>query len=113
MDDLELKTTKETIKLSLVISPAEEKFDWWRKTLGFFIGPLLFALLYLWPMPTLSPEAHRLIAILGLVLSYWISEAIPIPVTALLGVVLCVVLGIAEARVAFAPFSDPIIERWL
>jgi len=109
LDDLELKTTKETIKLSLVISPAEEKFDWWRKTLGFFIGPLLFALLYLWPMPTLSPEAHRLIAILGLVLSYWISEAIPIPVTALLGVVLCVVLGIAEARVAFAPFSDPII----
>jgi sodium-dependent dicarboxylate transporter 2/3/5 len=100
---------KEINKLTFAISPAEEKFDRGRKTLGFLIGPLVFVFLYWWPMPSLSADAHRLTAILGLVLIYWVTEAIPIPVTALLGVVLCVIFGVAEAKIAFAPFSAPII----
>ncbi|MEK7699910.1 MAG: hypothetical protein AAB332_05850 [Planctomycetota bacterium] len=37
------------------------------------------------------------------------TEAIPLPVTAMLGACLCILLGVADARVVFAPFADPII----
>jgi len=64
-------------------------------------------------MPALSPAAHRLAAILLWVLAYWIGEAIPIPATALLGPVLCVLLGIAEPAAVFAPFANPIVFLFL
>ena len=37
------------------------------------------------------------------------TEAIPLPVTAMLGACLCILLGVADAKVVFAPFADPII----
>ena len=39
----------------------------------------------------------------------WITEALPLAVTALIGPVLAIVLRVAPARTAFAPFADPII----
>ena len=39
----------------------------------------------------------------------WVTEALPLAVTALIGPVLAVVLQVAPARVVFAPFADPII----
>jgi sodium-dependent dicarboxylate transporter 2/3/5 len=48
-------------------------------------------------------------AIMGLVVVLWVSEALPMAVTAVLGPVLAVVCGVADARTALAPFADPII----
>ncbi len=39
----------------------------------------------------------------------WITEALPLAVTALIGPVLAIILQVAPARVVFAPFADPII----
>jgi sodium-dependent dicarboxylate transporter 2/3/5 len=39
----------------------------------------------------------------------WISEALPLPVTALIGAVACVVMRVAPAREVFAPFADPLM----
>jgi len=39
----------------------------------------------------------------------WVTEALPLPVTALLGAAVCVVLGVAPAREVFAPFADPLM----
>ncbi|RQW80502.1 MAG: anion transporter, partial [Geobacter sp.] len=91
------------------ISAGEERFDRMRRTISLFVGPLLFIILLLVPMPGLKPEAHRLAAIVGLILVYWIGEALPIPVTSLLGPVLCIILGVATPAAAFAPFATPII----
>lgn len=91
------------------ISGGEQAFDRMRRTISLFAGPVLFAIIYFLPMPQLSPEAHRLAAVLGLVMVYWVGEPIPIPVTALLGPVLCVLLGIESAKAVFAPFAHPII----
>jgi solute carrier family 13 (sodium-dependent dicarboxylate transporter), member 2/3/5 len=66
-------------------------------------------LIGLWPMPGLSDRAHDLAWILGIVVVYWITEPIPIPVTALLGPVLCILAGVGTARDVLAPFSNPII----
>ena len=91
------------------ISGREQAFERMRRTVSLFAGPALFALILFLPLPRLSPEAHRLAAVLALVMVYWVGEPIPIPATALLGPVLCVLLGIESAKNVFAPFAHPII----
>ncbi|MGB9722087.1 MAG: SLC13 family permease [bacterium] len=91
------------------ISPAEERFEQNRKTIGFFLGPIIFVVLLLLPMSSLSKNAHYLSAILGWVVIWWITEPVPIPITALLGTGLCVILGVDSMKKIFAPFADPII----
>ncbi len=95
------------------LSPQEERFELWRNTTGLFLGPLLALVVYLMPLPSLSPTAHLLAAVITLVAVWWITEPIPIPMSALLGAVLCVVLGIADVKKVFAPFADPIIQLFL
>ncbi len=90
-------------------SPAEEAFNRRRRTVGLFLGPLLCLVLLWMPMPGLSEAAHRLSAILALMIVLWMTEAIPLAATALLGPTLVVLLGIAPVRTAFASFADPII----
>ena len=68
-----------------------------------------FLLLLLLPLPGLGTEAHRLAAVLGAVVVLWVSEALPLSATALLGAAACVVLGVAPAKEVFAPFADPLI----
>lgn len=96
-------------KAEEAISKAEERFEKYRKTVTLFLGPVVFAIILFTPVSALSTQAHRLFAVLGLVLIYWIGEPIPIPVTALMGPVLCAVLGVAGPKVVFAPFSHPVI----
>ncbi|MCU0580603.1 MAG: SLC13 family permease, partial [Desulfobacterota bacterium] len=95
------------------LSPQEERFERWRNTIGLFLGPLLALVVYLLPLPSLSPTAHLLAAVITLVGVWWITEPIPIPMSALLGAVLCVILGIADVKKVFAPFADPIIQLFL
>ena len=92
-----------------VLSETEERFERARKRLGLYLGPVVFLILYFTPMPQLSVEAHRLLAVIGFVLVFWLTEAVPIPVTALLGAVMNVVLGVAPAKVVLAPFAHPLV----
>jgi sodium-dependent dicarboxylate transporter 2/3/5 len=57
----------------------------------------------------LSPEAQLLAPILVAVIVLWVTEALPLAVTALLGAVACVVAGVAPAKEVFRPFADPLI----
>ncbi|MFM8635418.1 MAG: SLC13 family permease [Planctomycetia bacterium] len=57
----------------------------------------------------LSPEAQVLAPILVAVIVLWVTEALPLAVTALLGAVACVVAGVAPAKEVFRPFADPLI----
>lgn len=68
----------------------------------------MFAGLWLAPLDLPVP-AHRLAAILGTVVVLWITEAIPMVITALLGVAAAVALGVAPAKEAFAAFADPLV----
>jgi solute carrier family 13 (sodium-dependent dicarboxylate transporter), member 2/3/5 len=65
----------------------------------------------------LDGNQHRLAAILAFVIVWWLTEEIPIPVTALLGVVLCALLeatppppeGDSSGDVVFGLFTDDTI----
>jgi solute carrier family 13 (sodium-dependent dicarboxylate transporter), member 2/3/5 len=91
------------------ITPFEAMIEEGRRRIGIFLGPLAAIILYFIPMPSLGPEAHTLAAILGWVVLWWITEPIPIPVTSLLGAILCVVFQVGDVKKVFAPFADPLI----
>jgi sodium-dependent dicarboxylate transporter 2/3/5 len=91
------------------ISPAEARFERWRRAAGFVFAPLAFVVLLWLPLPGLKPEAHRLAAVMAAVVLLWVTEALPLPVTALVGAAACVVLKVAPAKDVFAPFADPLM----
>jgi solute carrier family 13 (sodium-dependent dicarboxylate transporter), member 2/3/5 len=76
-----------------VLSPAEERFERARQTIGLFLGPVVFLIMYFAPLP-LDANQQILAAVLSFTIVYWLSEAIPIPVTAILALALCVLLGV-------------------
>jgi sodium-dependent dicarboxylate transporter 2/3/5 len=90
-------------------SPAEERFNRRRRTAGLFLAPATLLLVLLLPMPGLPDAGHRLAAVMAAVVVLWVSEALPMAVTALLGPALAVVFQVATARRALASFADPII----
>ncbi len=95
------------------LSDAEARFERRRQQAGFILAPLLFLGLWFVEAPGLSPEARRLLAVVGATVALWLSEAIPMAVTALLAPALCVVLQIAPAREIFRGFGDPILFLYL
>jgi sodium-dependent dicarboxylate transporter 2/3/5 len=108
MDPL-IRSRHQAVEAVETYSPAEQQFNQRRKTAGLVVGPLVFAGLLALPMASLPGPAHRLAAIVGLVVVLWITEAIPLAVTALLGPLLAVLLQVAPAPKALASFADPII----
>ena len=91
------------------ITEGEARFERARRTIGLVLAPAVFALLLLLPLSGLKPEAHRLAAVMAAVVVLWVTEALPLPATALLGAAACVVLRVAPAREVFAPFADPLM----
>jgi sodium-dependent dicarboxylate transporter 2/3/5 len=89
-------------------SPAEESFNRRRQAFGLLAGPLIAIGVLVMPS-ALAPAAQRVGAVLALMIVFWMTEALPLAVTALLGPTLCIILGVATAQAAYAPFADPVI----
>ncbi len=90
------------------IKKLEEK----KKTIGLFLAPVLAAIIYIIPME-LSKEAHIVFSIMGFCLVFWLTEVIPLSMTAFLGVSLAVVLGIVSVKEAFLSLGHPVILLFL
>jgi sodium-dependent dicarboxylate transporter 2/3/5 len=95
------------------LSPTEERFERYRRTIGLFLGPGVAVLLFLLPLPGLTSKAHTLAAIIGWIVVWWMTEPIPIPISALFGAVLCVLCGVASAPQALRAFAEPPIFLFL
>jgi sodium-dependent dicarboxylate transporter 2/3/5 len=92
------------------ITAAEERFERWRKASGWVLGPLAFvAVFFMLRSSGLTPEGRRLSAILALTGILWVTEALPLPVTALVGAALAILLGVADAKTVLSQFAHPII----
>ncbi len=83
-----------------------------RAWVGRFAGPLLAAAIYL-VMPVEQEgltEAARAVAAVGTLMAvWWVSEALPLPATSLLPIVLFPVLGVVDVGEATAPYASDII----
>jgi len=85
-----------------------------RRKIGFWLGVPLFLFL-LWPAltPGLSEAGRRLLATSGLMAFWWITEAIPIPATALLPLCLFPLLGILPMAEVTKNYGDENIFLFL
>ncbi|HEU5289243.1 MAG TPA: DASS family sodium-coupled anion symporter [Cyclobacteriaceae bacterium] len=80
------------------------------KRIGFFLGPVLFLILYLLvPSGFISPNAYKVIAVAAWMISWWVTESAPFPVTALIPLIMFPLLGVMPMNQAAAPYANPII----
>lgn len=78
--------------------------------IGLGLGPLLFfAIMFLFPAEGLSKEGIGVLATTVWIATWWITEALPIPVTSLLPILLFPSLGVVEANQVTLPYADSII----
>lgn len=96
-----------------VTAPTSSRWSLARNATGLLAGPLIAVVVLALPLPGLTPAAHRLAAIFGWAVAYWVTEALPLAVTALLASVLCILLGVAPAGGVLAPYADPVIFLFL
>lgn len=81
-----------------------------KKSGGLLTGFFVFAALLICPAPdSLSVDAWRTSAVALLMAVWWITEAIPIPVTALVPVVLLPIMGVADIGIVLAPYAHPLV----
>lgn len=79
-----------------------------RTWIGAVGTPVAFVALWLAPLP-LDTGAHRLAAIFAAVLVAWLTEVVPIAVTALLIAPALVVTDVASAADSFRHYADPLL----
>lgn len=93
------------------MSQLEQRFELLRRRTGLVLAPLMFAFILSSNFESLAgkPTAHRLAAVMAAVVVLWVTEAIPMALTALLGATACVVLQVAPAKNVFAPFADQLM----
>lgn len=73
-------------------------------------GILLFLIILILPAPAqLAPEGKKALAVFILCLALWVSQLIPLPVTALLGIGLMPLLGILGLEETFSLFGNKAI----
>lgn len=78
--------------------------------IGLALGPLLLLVCLLTSPPGgLSNEAWLTVGLAGLMAIWWSTEAIPIPATSLLPILLIPLLGIDSLAKATAPYANPTI----
>jgi len=80
------------------------------KILSLIFGPVLFLLiLLLKPFSGLSPEANAVLASTAWIAVWWISEAIPIPATSLLPLILFPMTGALDIGTTGAAYGNKLI----
>ncbi len=85
-----------------------------RQKIGFFAGPALAILVGLLPASNgLSESGVKVAAVATLMVIWWITEAVPIPATALLPTALFPALGVMSAKDSCAPYAHHLIFLFL
>lgn len=80
-----------------------------RESIGLVLGPLTFAIVLLATPFGLESDPTAVLAGTSWVIVWWVTEAIPIPVTSLLPIVLFPLAGGTTVSEATQPYADPIV----
>jgi solute carrier family 13 (sodium-dependent dicarboxylate transporter), member 2/3/5 len=84
-----------------------------RETIGLVLGPAVFAVILVLPLPGLPTAAGRMMATAALMAIWWVTEAIPLAATSLLPLFLFPVLDLGTAAQAAAPYSNHLVYLFL
>jgi sodium-dependent dicarboxylate transporter 2/3/5 len=87
------------------LSPAEERFERGRRTVGLFLAPLVSLVFLALPLDMGAAQQTLAGVLLGVIV-LWVTEPVPIPVGGLIGVAAIVMLGVAPADDVLAPFGS-------
>lgn len=80
------------------------------KSVMILAGSILGVGVIMTPVPEgFSPDAWKVLGVTLWMAFWWLTEAMPVPVTALMPLVLFPVLGIFDFKTAAAPFAHPLI----
>ncbi len=80
------------------------------QNIGLVLGPLVFLLILLTDPPAgLGQNAWLVVAVALFMAVWWATEAIPVPATSLLPMILLPVLDITSLKAATLPYSSPVI----
>jgi solute carrier family 13 (sodium-dependent dicarboxylate transporter), member 2/3/5 len=80
------------------------------KQIGFYAGPLLFLFILLFvSSDVVSPGANKVLALAAWMVCWWVTEAVSMPVTALLPLVIFPFSGVMKMSDAASPYANPII----
>ncbi|MCM3760618.1 DASS family sodium-coupled anion symporter [Alkalihalobacillus oceani] len=82
--------------------------------IGLILGPALFLATMLFFHPEgLAPEGKAVLAVTLWIATWWITEAIPIPATSLLPLILLPIMGAMEGSAVASSYGDDIIFLFL
>nr|TFG54044.1 MAG: SLC13/DASS family transporter [Hyphomicrobiales bacterium] len=80
------------------------------KLIGIAVGLAFLMASLVLPAPSgMEPAAWRVAGVALLMATWWMTEAIPIPATSIVPLVLFPLLGVGGMREAAAPYADPIV----
>ncbi|MFL6676644.1 MAG: SLC13 family permease [Massilia sp.] len=93
------------------LSPGRSQRITNRKVIFFVLGWLLLAASYLLPVPAgMSPKAMHTLGIMAVAVTWWVTEALPVPVTAMMVPVLLHVTGVLNLNKSMAQaFGDSFV----
>jgi sodium-dependent dicarboxylate transporter 2/3/5 len=94
------------------LSPAEERFERGRRTVGLVLAPVV-ALIFLALPLDLPPSQQTLAGLLLGVIVLWVTEPVPIPIGGLIGVALIVIMGVAPVDDVLAPFGSSTVFTFI
>lgn len=84
------------------------------KKIGFWTGPILFLTIYFFVRPEgMPPQAVIVTAVTVWIAVWWITEAIPLPITSLLPIILFPLLGVMELGKTTASYGEPIVFLYI
>ena len=84
------------------------------KQIGLILGPVLFLIICFLPLPAgMSQQALYAAAVTALMATWWITEAIPIPATSLIPIVLFPFLKIMPSAKATLPYANHLIYLFM
>lgn len=85
-----------------------------RQRIGLWLGPGLFVLMLLLPVPQgMPPEGMKVAAVTLLMAVFWICESIPIPATALFPIALFPLLGVMPTAKVTASYANHLIYLFM
>ncbi len=79
------------------------------KQIGLIIGPILFLIFYNLPTIIINPLADDVISVALWMVSWWITEAVSISITALIPLTIFPLLGIMDMKTVSANYGSPIV----